>query len=111
MEFLFQKKIILYIEAKKENKISHMTDFQLIGKSKLPVNYDFAIGESEHKPNRIIKVVNSLKNETAKSIIFSWNDVYENRKDGKILILTSKLERPIIIFIFLFKLCFNFYFM
>lgn len=64
-----------------KNDIRYIPEASFIGKSKLPTNYDFAIPKSKDAPLRIIKVVNNLTVEYAKSIIFTWNDISDNRTD------------------------------
>lgn len=64
------------------NDIRYISEVSFIGKSKLPSNYDFAIPKSKKSPERIIKVVNSLTIEYAKSIMFTWNDISDVRTDN-----------------------------
>lgn len=75
---LFLEDVQLYLE---KNDIRYIPDISFIGKSKLPTNYDFAIPRSKKAPQRIIKVVNNLSSEYARSIIFSWGDISEARKE------------------------------
>lgn len=68
-----------------EKEIRYVSDISFIGKSKLPSNYDFAIPKSKNAPQRIIKVVNNLTIDYTRSILFTWGDISEARKDSSVL--------------------------
>lgn len=64
------------------NDIRYVNNICLIGKSKLTTHYDFAIAHSKSAPERLIKVVNNMNLDTARNIIFSWNDTKDMRQQG-----------------------------
>lgn len=67
------------------NKINYIDNINIIGKSKLPTHFDFAITRSNNAPERLIKVINNLDSAIAKTIIFAWNDTKETRKPDTML--------------------------
>lgn len=74
---IFLEDVKIYLET---NNIDYFEDISLIGKSHLYSNFDFAISKTKLQPQRMIKVVNKLDTNYAKSIIFSWKDIEEVRK-------------------------------
>lgn len=82
---LFLEDVQAYLDA---NQIRYIPNVSYIGKSKLPTNYDFSIPKSTEAPLRIIKVVNSLTVDYARSILFSWNDISEARRGEESQLLT-----------------------
>lgn len=79
---LFIEDVQSFLDA---SKIRYVPDISFIGKSKLPSNYDFAIPKSKNAPQRIIKVVNHLTLDYTRSILFTWYDISEARKDESVL--------------------------
>lgn len=79
---LFLEDIQSYLDI---NDIRYIPDASFIGKSKLPTSYDFAIPKSKKAPQRIIKVVNTLTIDYTRSILFTWGDISEARKDSSTL--------------------------
>lgn len=67
------------------NDVRYIQDVSFIGKSKLPTSYDFAIPKSKVAPQRIVKVVNNLTTEYTRSILFTWVDISEARKEESTL--------------------------
>ncbi|WP_341877633.1 DUF1829 domain-containing protein [Defluviitalea saccharophila] len=79
---IFLEDVQNYLEC---HNIRYIADVTFNGKSGLSSNYDFAIAKSKKSPERIIKVVNNLDTSYAKSIIFSWNDTLDARKNISVL--------------------------
>jgi len=79
---LFLEDVQAYLDI---NDIRYIPDVSFIGKSKLPTSYDFAIPKSKKAPQRIIKVVNTLTIDYTRSILFTWGDISEVRKDSSML--------------------------
>ncbi len=75
---LFLEDVQQYLD---QTEIRYISDVSFIGKSKLPTNYDFVIPKSKQAPERIIKVVNHLTTEYTRSILFTWGDISEARKE------------------------------
>lgn len=65
-----------------ENGIRYTPNPMFIGKSDFPCQFDFVIPKSKRKPERIIKTFNSLDNERAKILMFSWEDTKLTRPIG-----------------------------
>lgn len=76
---LFLEDVQTYLDL---NDIRYISDVSFIGKSKLPTSYDFAIPKSKNAPQPIIKVVNNLTKEYTRSILFTWGEISEARKDA-----------------------------
>lgn len=68
-----------------DNNIRCMQNVSFVGISTLTATYDFAIAGTQELPDRLIKVVNTLNTDYAKSIIFNWNDTKQNRKHDSVL--------------------------
>lgn len=78
------------------NDVRYMPNISLVGKSKLPTNYDFAIPKSKQAPERMIKVVNSLTRDYAKTIIFSWQDTINTRPgDSRLYTFIHDTDRKV----------------
>ena len=73
---IFIEDVQAYLDDK---EIRYISDVSFTGKSKLNTNYDFVIPKSKDAPERMIKVVNNLTMDYAKSIMFGWNDIYGTR--------------------------------
>lgn len=57
-----------------EKDIRYVQDHRLTGISGLIANYDFAIPKSKQTPLTLVKTLNDLTKDRAKSTIFDWND-------------------------------------
>lgn len=64
------------------NDVRYIQGASFTGKSGLPTMYDFSIPKSKKSPERNIKVVNHLTNDSARSIIFGWTDTTDARNNG-----------------------------
>lgn len=62
-----------------KNNVRYIPDVSFVGQSRLQSQYDFAIPHSEASPERLIKVVNRFDINTAKNVIFAWNDTKSER--------------------------------
>lgn len=64
------------------NKIRSISQVKFTGKSGFDYIYDFVIPKSEQNKNeRFIRTINTLTNEKAKTLVFSWLDIMENRSN------------------------------
>lgn len=61
------------------NNVRYIPDVSFVGQSRLQSQYDFAIPHSDVSPERLIKVVNRFDINTAKNVIFAWNDTKAER--------------------------------
>ena len=68
-----------------KNHIRYVENVTFYGKSSLPNTYDFMIPSSDKMPERMIKVINNLTRQCAKTTLFEWEDVKENRPNNAIL--------------------------
>lgn len=79
-----------------DNDIRAAKDLIFNGKSKLQSNYDFCIGRTKRAPERIIKLINSVDSQQVRSVIFSWEDIKENRdEDSKLITIVNDVNRKI----------------
>jgi len=68
-----------------ENDIRFSDNVSFIGKSGFTHNFDFVIPKYRKVPERIIKVINNPRRDTAESLIFSWNETKETRKSDAVM--------------------------
>lgn len=68
-----------------ENDIRFSDNVSFIGKSGFTHNFDFIIPKYRKIPERIIKVINNPRRDTAESLIFSWNKTKETRKSDVVM--------------------------
>ncbi len=68
-----------------QNDIRYIENATFYGKSSLPTTYDFIVPSSHKMPERLIKVINNLNPQYAKSTLFEWEDVKETRPNNSIL--------------------------
>lgn len=73
---LFLEDVQAYFDS---NNVRYIQPVSFYGKSGLSHMFDFAIPASQKNPERLVKVINQLTKEKAESILFSWNDIQENR--------------------------------
>lgn len=79
-----------------DNDIRFNKDIAFNGKSKLQSNYDFCIGRSKRAPERIVKLINSIDATQVKSVIFSWEDIRENRDpDTKLITIINDTSKKV----------------
>jgi hypothetical protein len=65
-----------------DNDIQFTQDVSFVGKSKLTTHYDFVIGQTKRRPERVITTINNLDINIVRNILFSWNDTKEVRHDA-----------------------------
>lgn len=68
-----------------ENEIRFSDNISFIGKSGFTHNFDFVIPKFREIPERIIKVINNPRRDTAESLIFAWNETRETRKSKAVM--------------------------
>jgi hypothetical protein len=73
---LFKEDVELYFRT---NDIIFSADIKLVGKSGFDHNIDFLIPSSRHKPERLVKTVNSPKNDSVLSAIMAFGDISQVR--------------------------------
>lgn len=61
------------------NKVRFIPKVSFIGKSGYSHNFDFAIPQSEHAPERLIKAISTPSRDNISAFIFSWDDTRESR--------------------------------
>lgn len=76
VQSIFLEDVQLYLD---NNNIRYMDNISIVGKSKLISHYDFGIAKSNEASERFIKVINNFDINAARNIIFSWNDIKEER--------------------------------
>ncbi|OHW63128.1 hypothetical protein EUAN_09120 [Andreesenia angusta] len=67
------------------NDIRYTEGPSFVGKSKLVNNYDFVIPHYKKAPERIVRVINDLRPDYARSIMFSWDDIKDVRPNNSVL--------------------------
>lgn len=86
----------LFIEDVKkyfdDNNVSYVLEPSFFGKSGLLAQYDFAIGKTQKRNAKLVKVSNRLDKSSAKSIIFDWSDTEPLRREKTDLIVVSNDE-------------------
>ena len=61
------------------NNIRYTEGPSFVGKSKLVNNFDFVIPHYKDAPERIIRAANEIRIDYAKSMIFAWEDIKDQR--------------------------------
>ncbi|MDR1272676.1 MAG: DUF1829 domain-containing protein [Clostridiales Family XIII bacterium] len=78
------------------NDIRFTPAIQLSGKSGFQHTYDFVIPASKNSPERLIKAINNPTKEKAESVLFSWSDTRELRKnDSAMYVILNDFDRKI----------------
>lgn len=76
--------------------VRYVDNICLTGKSKLTTHYDFAIARSKNSAERFIKVVNNMDLNTARNIIFAWNDTKDMRQyEAKLYTFIQNTDKKI----------------
>ncbi len=75
---LFIDEIAAFFDA---HSIRYTPNISIIGKSKLPCQFDFAIPKSAGAPERLVRGINNLDNNSAKLLIFNWEDTRLSRNN------------------------------
>jgi len=79
-----------------QNEVRYTPAVQISGKSGFHHTYDFVIPASKQKPERLIKAINNPTKEKAESVLFSWNDTKEVRKnDSMMYVFLNDYDRSI----------------
>jgi len=79
-----------------QNDVRYTPAIQISGKSGFNHTYDFVIPASTQMPERLIKAINSPTKEKAESVLFSWSDTKEMRKnDSRIYVFLNDFDRSI----------------
>lgn len=75
--------------------VRYVPNISITGKSKLTTHYDFVIARSKSSHERLIKVVNNMDRNAAKSIIFSWNDIRETRPNAQAFAFIQNVDKKV----------------
>jgi len=87
---LFTEDIAEFLD---ENDIRYTPDVMLIGKSKLPCHFDFIIPSNKTAPERLIRGMNRLDNNSVRLLIFSWEDTRDSRsRESKFYAFINDIE-------------------
>lgn len=90
---VFLEDVTLYFN---ECDIRYTPAIQLPGKSGFNHTYDFVIPASKKKPERLIKAINNPTKEKAESVLFSWSDTKNMRKnDTMMYVFLNDFDRSI----------------
>ncbi len=65
-----------------EHDVRYVDGPSFPGRSGLMYKFDYAIGRSRRKPERLIKTVNRPTDANVKNALFGWQDIGELRKDS-----------------------------
>lgn len=68
-----------------KNDIRFSDNISFVGKSGFTHNFDFLIPKFGETPERIIKVINNPRRDTAESLLFSWDETRETRKSNAVM--------------------------
>lgn len=63
------------------NEVRYIPSVHLIGKSGFSHIFDFVIPASKYRSERLLKTINNPSKDNAKSLLFSWTDIVETRKN------------------------------
>jgi len=74
---LFKEDVEIYFSS---NNLRFSKDIKLTGKTGFDHNIDFLISASQHKPERLIKTINSPKKDYIIPTIFAFNDIRDLRE-------------------------------
>ena len=78
------------------NDVRYVDNIYLTGKSKLTTHYDFAIARSKKSSERFIKVVNNMDLNSARNIIFAWNDTKDMRQhEAKLYTFIQNVDKKV----------------
>jgi len=79
-----------------EYDIRYTPAVQLVGRSGMTFKADFVIPKSKNRPERIVNAINQPNKDTAKILLFGWQDVRETRaKDSHMLTILNDTVKPI----------------
>lgn len=78
-----------------ENHIYAVENVNFTGISGMTHNYDYVVQRTRQKPERLVKVFNTLSAQNAKTLLFSWQDTAEIRKpDSALYTIYNDTQRP-----------------
>lgn len=67
-----------------------------IGKSGFTQHFDFVIPQSREKPERILKAVPNPRRDSVSALIFSWDDIRQQRAENAVAIaVLNDTDRPV----------------
>lgn len=90
----------VFLEDVKEffelNDVRYIQSVQFSGFSGLPHTFEFAIPKSRKKPERLVRTINNVSREKIDSVLFSWEDIKENRdKNSQLYVFLNDNEKSI----------------
>jgi hypothetical protein len=68
-----------------QNEVRFTPAIQISGKSGFQHTYDFVIPASKQKPERLVRAINNPTKEKAESVLFSWSDTKNMRKNDSMM--------------------------
>lgn len=92
MQSLFLDDVQRFLDM---HDVRYVPNISITGKSKLTTHYDFVIAHSKSSHERLIKVVNNMDRNAAKSIIFSWNDIRETRPNAQAFAFIQNVDKKV----------------
>ena len=87
VQSLFKEDVEMYFKA---NDIYYSKDIKIAGRSGYDHNFDFLVSASRTKPERLIKIVNTPKKETALTSIAAFNDIVRETKTKNFVIYNDQ---------------------
>ncbi|WP_273420239.1 DUF1829 domain-containing protein [Veillonella caviae] len=89
----FFEDVVQYFD---DHKIYYTRDISFKGKSGYTQNFDFVLQRNERNPERLIKLLNVPNRANLERLMFSWEDVQEQRNnDGKFIIMINDRNKNI----------------
>ena len=92
VQSLFLDDVQIFVDM---HDVRYVPNISITGKSKLTTHYDFVIAHSKSSHERLIKVVNNMDRNAAKSIIFSWNDIRETRPNAQAFAFIQNVDKKV----------------
>ena len=76
--------------------IKYKANYSLIGRSRLPCQFDYVIYKNNAAPQKYIKAISHLDNIAAKVLLFGWEDTKETRNgNGQLFVFIDNVENKI----------------
>lgn len=89
---LFKEDVALFLEAR---DISIFPDFKLSGRSGFDHKFDFGLGKTQKRPQRVVQAINNLTKDQATSFAFAVTDVKAMRSEPlQAFALINDIEHP-----------------
>lgn len=90
---LFLEEVIHYFDM---NEVRYTPSVQFVGRSGMTFKADFVIPKSRKNPERIVNAINNPTKESAKLLLFGWQDVRATRSsDSSMYAILNDTVKPI----------------